>query len=418
MIKFRFTLLVPLLLWATPMGLAGCALPARWSGGARQWWPAAPASLAQTPAGELSPAARSRLLRESWAAYRQRFIQADGRVIDWETPDRRSTSEGQAYAMLRAVWMNDPDTFARTLQWGEDNLRRRQPGGAMIDSLWAWHWGQDAPTGNWQILDQNFASDGDIDAITALILAARQWHRDDYRVLARQKLADLWAQAVMTVNGKPYLLPGPAAAFHQNDTIIFNPSYLAPAAFRLFAQVDPERDWLALVNSSYDLLTKAAQVSSVSLPSDWIVMETKTGRLRVLGPTETLQSRYSFDAFRVWWRLALDAVWFNAPEADRLLHKQLSYLEKLWRSQQMIPARLDLQGKSLVSYESTAQYGMLYAGFQRTDPRLAQEIYQQKLAPVYQDGFWDNDAAYYTQNLVWFGLIATAEIPPTLTPNP
>ncbi|UZQ54172.1 hypothetical protein OOK60_17075 [Trichothermofontia sichuanensis B231] len=49
-------------------------------------------------------------------------------MIDWETPDRRrSTSEGQAYARLRAVWMDDPDTFARTLQWGEDNRRRRQP---------------------------------------------------------------------------------------------------------------------------------------------------------------------------------------------------------------------------------------------------------------------------------------------------
>jgi len=62
--------------------------------------------------------ANRELLEESWLIYRDKFIQEDGRVIDFEASDR-STSEGQAYAMLRAVILNDPTTFALTLDWAE-----------------------------------------------------------------------------------------------------------------------------------------------------------------------------------------------------------------------------------------------------------------------------------------------------------
>ena len=55
-------------------------------------------------------------LKESWDAYRKRFIQADGRIIDWEA-EEKSTSEGQAYALFRAVFVDDRESFDRTLKW-------------------------------------------------------------------------------------------------------------------------------------------------------------------------------------------------------------------------------------------------------------------------------------------------------------
>lgn len=116
----------------------------------------AQASLAQaSPVNpEPAPPDIDQLLNESWAAYRRQFIQADGRVIDRESDDR-TVSEGQAYAMLRAVLADDPATFALTLNWAETNLQRRespQPASkatpnsaskpaAPLDSLWAWKWG-------------------------------------------------------------------------------------------------------------------------------------------------------------------------------------------------------------------------------------------------------------------------------------
>jgi endoglucanase len=390
------------------------------------------------------------LLEQSWQAYINRFIQSDGRVIDREDGDR-TVSEGQAYAMLRAVMIDDPDTFALTLDWAETNLQRRDADGKPIDHLWAWKWGQDE-SGNWGIQDNNFASDADIDAATALILAARRWDRPDYLDLARVKLQDIWAYSTVVVpdvsdatelttepaaeispnttptaaetpidiesastldapsnasadtDGRRYLLPGPKEAFRPEPNLLYlNPSYFAPYAFRLFAQVDPDRDWLSLVDSSYHVLEDSTQLSVVGLPSDWVAYDAATETFMPL-EAPRLNSNYSFDAYRVWWRVMLDAAWFDEPRAYTYLQTHLTFLENQWRSQQSIPARIDLEGNPLVDYESTAQYGMLYAAFNLTNPAIATEIREQKLLAHYQDGFWDNDSAYYTHNLSWFGI--------------
>ncbi|MEP0911970.1 glycosyl hydrolase family 8 [Leptolyngbya sp. GB1-A1] len=387
--------------------------------------PAAPPVAAPSPILIVSPAGepdasakRAEILSQSWQTYKQRFIQADGRVIDREANDR-TVSEGQAYAMLRAVMMDDRPTFEQTLAWAESNLQRRDAQGRPTDSLWAWKWGK-TDQGSWGTIDGNFASDADIDAITALILAARRWNRPEYLGLARTKLEDLWEVSTFYVpaasfnqSGRRYLLPGPIAAFLRSDDptgstapdrLVLNPSYFAPAAFRLFAEIDPERDWMSLVNSSYEILNDGAAISKLGLPSDWIVLNLSTRRLEPAPPNFSLRSLYSFDAYRVWWRVALDAVWYQEPLAQRFLQTHLEPLKKQWQTEQKILARIDLEGQAIVSYESTAQYAMLYAAFTAIDSSIASQIEQQKLIPTYQNGFWDNDIAYYTQNLAWFGL--------------
>jgi len=353
------------------------------------------------------------LLAQSWDSYRQKFIQSDGRVIDYQASDR-STSEGQAYAMLRAVLINDQATFALTLHWSENNLQR-QAGGKRTDSLWAWKWGR-KEDGNWGIIDTNFASDGDIDAITALILASRRWNRPEYLELAKIKLQDLWnLSTIPEPQGKRYLLPGPAAAFVPNaSTLYLNPSYFAPYAFRIFAQVDPQRDWLSLVDTSYQVLENSARLSSVGLPSDWVALDTKTGQCQTLPASSTLKSLYSFDAYRVWWRLSLDAAWFNSPQAQRYLVTYTQHLQKLWSKQSRLPARIDLQGKALVDYEATSQYAMFYAAMQLVKPATAQELLVKKILPQYKQGIWGDQPAYYTQNLAWLGLLPPEAIPQQL----
>jgi endo-1,4-beta-D-glucanase Y len=420
MVKTVFYVLIPLLLptLATGLALAGCVnnLP----GGNGTMIPL------YTASNSNSSLSTSEILQQGWTAYRERFIQSDGRVIDWEN-NARSVSEGQAYAMFRAVLANDPKTFAQTLEWAENNLQR-QTGDTRTDHLWAWKWGKDEQ-GNWGIRDQNFASDADVDAIVALILAARRWNRADYLELAQTKLKDLWTLstiAVPTNTDSPkgqsnqnsgarsqtrYLLPGPLSAFQLQPTQVYlNPSYLAPYAFRLFAQVDKSHNWLSLVGSSYKALQSSAELSAVGLPSDWVALDTTTGQLQAVPPSSALQSVYSFDAYRVWWRVALDAAWFDEPQAKAFLQQHLGHLQTLWRSQQAIPARIDLQGKAVVSYEATSQYAMLYPAFRLVDPAIAEQIRQQKLIPTYKDGIWDNDSAYYVQNLAWFGLFPPTDI--------
>lgn len=364
-----------------------------------------PCPLPQTPLALSQSSPHQALLIESWQAYRDRFIQADGRVIDREASDR-TTSEGQAYAMWRAVLINDADTFERTYRWAERNLAQPDASGQPQGSLWAWHWGR-TEAGQWQILDPNFATDADIDAATALILAARRWNCPAYLEEARTKLAEIWAQSVVELpDGTPQLLPGPATAFwNQPDTLILNPSYFSPYAYRLFAQVDPDRDWLALVDSGYAMLEASSALSPVGLPSDWIVYDPTAGTYRSLAPEHPLQSRYSFDAYRVWWRVALDSAWFGEPRARTYLGDHLDHLEQRWQRDRRLPARISLTGETLADYEATAQYAMLYPAWQQVSPLLATQIYRQKLLPAYRNGFWDNDSAYYSQNLAWFALL-------------
>ena len=353
------------------------------------------------------------LLIESWDSYRRRFIQRDGRVIDYEASDR-STSEGQAYAMLRAVLIDDSATFALTLNWGENNLQRLE-NGKPVDNLWAWKWGRTSD-GSWGAIDKNFASDGDIDAITALILASRRWNRPEYLKIAKTKLQDLWKYStVVGSENKRYLLPGPKAAFVKNSsTFYLNPSYFAPYAFRLFAQVDPERDWLSLVDTSYEVLEDSKELSAVNLPSDWVALDAETGKYQPLPADSPIKSVYSFDAYRVWWRIALDASWFNSSRAQSYLETAIQHPLKLWREQSSIPARINLEGKALVNYEATSQYAMLYAATKLIQPALAEELLEKKLLPQYQQEVWDDKEAYYTQNLAWLGLLSPSAISPEL----
>ena len=347
------------------------------------------------------------ILDESWQIYRQEFIQDDGRVIDFEASDR-TVSEGQAYAMIRAVLVDDRETFDQTLNWAENNLRRQQEN-EVVDQLWAWKWGQQT-NGQWGIIDQNFAIDADIDAVFALILAANRWQNPDYLELAKIKLGDIWNYSTVDVEGDRYLLPGPTSAFEKENYIYLNPSYLAPYAFRLFAQVDPDRNWQSLVDTSYQILEESASISAIDLPGDWVTLNLETGEFEPVPVGSSLRNQYGFDAYRVWWRIAWDQTLYESSSAQQYLADHMQYLEELWQYQGMVPAEFDLAGEPLVEYDTIAQYAMLYSGFKVVNPSIAYDIYQRKIAPQYQAGIWDNPSAYYSQNLVWLGLFPTDDL--------
>ncbi|MEA5465318.1 glycosyl hydrolase family 8 [Leptothoe sp. PORK10 BA2] len=356
----------------------------------------------------------------TWQRYRERFIQADGRVIDWENDDQRTTSEGQAYAMLRALLIDDANTFDQVLTWGEQNLARRDDDGELLDHLWAWKWGPDAAPGDakkWGILDQNFATDADIDAATALIMAARHWKKTAYLTLAKTKLKDIWEFSTADISLQDdlsgrYLLPGPPEAFHPTpDTWQLNPSYMAPYAFRLFAQVDQQHDWLELVNTSYSMLEASAPLSELGLPSDWVLLHREAPHYRPLPATAPHKSIYGFDAYRVWWRVALDLAWFNSVPAGHYLNDHLPALVEQWQASQQLPAQIDLAGQAMVDYGATSQYAMVYQALRYLDAEVAESIRANQLTLADPNGFWDGDSAYYTQNLAWLGLYPPEWVP-------
>jgi endo-1,4-beta-D-glucanase Y len=325
------------------------------------------------------------ILRESWNAYVQQFIQQDGRVIDHSAANI-STSEGQAYAMLRAVWIGDRENFDKTFTWAKNNLNS----GIRKDNLWAWKWGKNAQ-GKWVVLDKAFAADADQDAALALILASRVWKEAKYAEDARAILRDLWMVGTVEAGGHRYLLAGDSSC--KREVCRINPSYYAPYAYRIFAGFDDIADWDALVESSYQLLNIVSGFANTGLPADWVQLNTMTGEI---APASEKDSAYSYDAFRVHWRIEVDRELFRDPRADQYLRDSLTWVEAEWNANKKLPAVISPAGKGLADYESLEMVSALMCATHN-------EAMQAKLSSAYSKGIWGEKNRYYLQNWAWFG---------------
>jgi endoglucanase len=331
------------------------------------------------------PLAPPPVLQQSWGTYVQRFIQNDGRVID-HSASAISTSEGQAYAMLRAVWVGDRVIFDRTHQWALNNLNS----GIRDDHLLAWKWGKDAQ-GKWSVLDKAFATDADQDAALALILASRVWKNEQYAEQARAMLRDIWAHGTVEAAGHRYLLAGDSLC--KGSICRINPSYYAPYAYRVFAEFDPATGWAGLVDTSFDLLRKVSRFSDTGLPPDWAQLDTSTGEISRASEKD---SAFSYDAFRVYWRIEFDREIFRDPRADEYLRDSLRWVTEEWGKRQKLAAVISPDGKPLVGYESLEMLSALMCAMHNS-------AMQRRLESAYSKGIWSDGDRYYLQNWAWFG---------------
>lgn len=341
-----------------------------------------------------------------WEDYKRRNLEAEsGRTIDYQR-DGITTSEGQSYTMLRAVWLDDRTTFDRTWKWTKDISQRPS------DKLFSWLFGK-KPDGTYGILTdkggQNSASDADTDIAFALFQAYARWGDIQYLKEAIAIIPNIWEQEVITVGGKPYLASNNLEKSINKKTILVNPSYLAPYEYRYFAMLDPGHDWMALVASSYDFLGRAVtepldRSRSAGLPPDWVDVDRTTGELSAASGSG-LTTDYGFDALRVPWRIALDWEWNQAPAASSLLAK-MSFFEKQWENGGALSARYTHDGAQEVAAESPAAYGGALGYFVVKHPDLAASVYERKLKSLYDPDTdsWKTAFSYYDDNWAWFGL--------------
>jgi endoglucanase len=337
--------------------------------------------------------------------YKTNYVEKDTYRTINKQQENVTTSEGQSYTMLRAVQMDDQTTFDGAYQWTKDNLWREE------DKLFSWLFGQ-ASDGSYRILKEkggyNSASDADVDIALALIFAHRRWHKDQYLGDALAIMKDVWEKEVVEINGVPYLAANNVEKF-ASQKVIVNPSYFAPYAYRIFAEVDPHRDWMALVDSSYDVLNATVSLgldknSSAGLPPDWITIDKKTGE--IAAPTVTnLTTNYSFDALRTPWRIAIDYIWNREPRAKGYLDK-LAFFSQEWKSKKKIAATYSHDGTVLNTAEVPAMYGGVIGYFMVSDPAYAEQVYTTKLKALYNPDTtsWKQPLSYYDDNWAWFGI--------------
>jgi endo-1,4-beta-D-glucanase Y len=341
------------------------------------------------------------LLNSSWEKYKSRFINQDGRVIDY-SQNYVTTSEGQSYALLQAVWMDDRTTFDQVWLWTKNNLKRPN------DRLFGWRWGS-IDNVNYGLLPNggaNTASDADVDIALALILASRRWQDPKYLQESTDILQDIWEIDIAFYQDRPYLSAGNWAV--GNNQIIVNPSYLAPYAYRLFSQVDPDHNWGQLVDTSYWLLTQSTQnqldkSKSIGLPPDWVSLSALDGSLSAPN-LEGLTTNYNYDAMRVPWRIALDYYWTQDIRAKEYL-KSLSYFSTFYASRQQLPGSISHSGEVINPNENPVMYATSLGYFWIIDPASAASIYQDKILKLYSNdtNSFRDDLPYYESNWLWFG---------------
>ncbi len=262
-------------------------------------------------------------LTKGWAGYKMKFILADGRVIRPEN-NNDTVSEGQAYAMLLAVYLNDQNTFDKCFQWTEQNLSRTLPGSSAYggpDNLLAWHWvpGMGIKENKW-----NSASDADGDYAFALLLAYEKWGNSQYLSKALAVMQDIlsketYAPTNLEQTHLLYLKPGNWGedVIYSHQGIVINPSYFSPYWYRKFNQYLSDTRWQMLIDGCYQILQSAAVsiknpnskdiFNGVGLMPDWAFVDNSGNvyfREDALKNVDTTLS--GWDAFRTSWRVYFD----------------------------------------------------------------------------------------------------------------
>jgi endo-1,4-beta-D-glucanase Y len=362
------------------------------------------------------PANENPLLANTWESYKDEFME-DGRVID-PGADGTTTSEGQAYAMLRAVYMKDREAFDRSWGWTQENLQVRE------DALLIWQYGEQEGGGQ-GVLDESTATDADTDAALALLFAAERFDNPAYEQDALQMLDDIWQEETIEVGSdltgyRQAVVAGDWARGDGTEGFsqpIANPSYYSPYAYKIFAEADPSHPWDELSDSSYEILADISESPELGgdagLVPDWIALDPQTGEPL---PTEVserspdqLSGRFSFDASRVPWRIGLDYLWHKDSRALDTL-ENLDLPRREMENEGRLLAAYEPDGTPATDYEATSTYagvlpGLLVGG----DPALAHEVFADEIIGEYREGneetgaHWgDEPDNYYDQNMAWF----------------
>jgi endoglucanase len=223
-----------------------------------------------------------------WDDFTQRFMQADGRVIDL-TFDRKSTSEGQSYGLFLALVANRRDQFDLILAWTSDNLA----GGQLGERLPAWLWGQRGD-GSWGVKDENAASDADLWIAYALFEAARLWKSPGYARTAHKLLALIRRHEIVQAGRAGLLLlPAPVGFKLAGERYRIDPSYLPGFLFRYLAGVDPGGPWQAVWD---DYVRLAPRIFSAGVAPDVVIVDS-AGKVT---PDSEHPPTGSYDAIRVY----------------------------------------------------------------------------------------------------------------------
>lgn len=362
-------------------------------------------------------------LAQLWSGYKRFYIDR-GRVV--RPKDGNDTvSEGQAYAMIRALWQRDRETFDEVYRWTEENLSRTKSHG---DHLLSWRYGID-PLGGGSVMDGNSAIDADLDYALALFLASKAWpdgkhppKTQPYREKAVAVAESIMDRAVVPhPTGELVLLPWPKdESTSSNLNTLVNPSYFSPGHYRVFELETGNRAWGKLADDTYRQLSRLigrrgdGGGEKTPVVPDWIVMRPDGGF--VAGQEKGFVS--SWDAFRLWWRLRVDYDLSKNLIARELLENRLTKF--LDHSMELaggeVATASDRDGVPTVRRSNPGMLAVYFWALRDLNPAMSRMLQRQAMRFLRTDenGFpyFDDKRDYYTNSWAWWAANeVTTEIP-------
>lgn len=322
-----------------------------------------------------------------WEAYAERFIQADGRVVEF-TAEARTTSEGQAYALFFSLVANDRLRFERILAWTENNLVQ----GRLGERLPAWLWGKDAD-GQWRILDANAASDADLWMAYVLLQAGRLWSEPEFTTRARALMERIREFEVICVPPiGPMLLPGPYGFRADEKTWRFNPSYLPLHLLRALAEDDPGGPWDRLAENTVSMILAT---SPRGLVPDWVAYEAGKGFM----PDPVKGTLGSFDAIRVYlWAGMLD----RQDSLAAALLEAISGMQRILDRSDLPPMYADTATGSVRDVGPVGFSAALLPYLQARNDSRQFDLQRRRVAQSRNSDLIGDSPRYYDQNLALF----------------
>lgn len=326
----------------------------------------------------------------AWQAYRDSFIDAQGRVIDYSSNYGFTTSEGQSYALFFSLIANDRSIFHRVLSWTNANLA----GGRLGETLPAWKWGQ--RNGSWGVIGRNSASDADSWIAYTLLEAGRLWGDDGLRGLGRRLARRIASDESSEIHGFGRVLVPGAMKFPRNAPVIVNPSYTPLFLAQAVAEDTGDAAWAEIAATQPELVQA---VSPRGYAPDWAWLPSAPH-----SPPRNLPlaDSGSYNAIRCYLWAGLTAP--DTPGAASLLESLRGMADYL-KTSAVPPQTVDTNTGSARDAGPVGFSAALlpYLARMGRSGSLRQQL-DRVLADRQPDGIFGQPARYYSENLILFGL--------------
>ncbi len=323
-------------------------------------------------------AAANAMLLAEWEDWKATYVTSSGaggfRRVQRDAGSNFDTvSEGMGYGMILAVYFDDQALFDDFYSY----VKLYHNGNGLM---------------GWQI-DRNgnivgpggkdCATDADEDIALALVFASKKWGsgKFNYGEEAKRLINNLYNYCVE--RGTNVLKPGDTWGGSQ----VTNPSYFAPAWYKIFAQFTGDNRWNSVADKCYEIVDSINRLNGgTGLVPDWCTAQGTQA--------SGMGYNYTYDAARYPWRTAIDYSWFGDSRAK----KNCDLIANFFKRQGGASAIVDgytIQGSRTGQYHNATFIGPIAsATMTGSDLNFAKELYNETINV--KDG---GDYHYYGNSL-------------------